>query len=163
MSTLAGFNGQSRMPDACQVPRSPSLASFSSLLCMCTVYVRVCVYMYVSMYLTLERKNPRKQLLFSFCTSLSSCHCISPPPFPSSTRRISRLSSSIRGHFRTRRHVRSSVFFFSLFFSSARRLVPPPDTFAVSSWFFRSRIRQYPYNMGHRTPRDLVAARHSLG
>lgn len=114
-------------------PRSPSLASFSSLyVCAVSECVFVCVCVCVCAHLTLERKNPRKQLLFSLRTHLSLRATASRHPSrPQCGGYLA--SSSIRGHFRTRRHVRSSASFFSLFPSSARRLVPPPD---MSARFF---------------------------
>lgn len=130
MSTLAGFNGQSRMPDACQV--SPfSFSRVILVLAVCVQFLCVCVYVCVSD--PQEEEAAETAPIFAphlflsvFLRATASCH-----PFPSSARRISRLSSSMRGHFRTRRHVRSSASFFSSSGFSSSSGPAYTDTFAV--------------------------------
>jgi len=153
VSIFAGFNGQPVCQTRAKFLRSFTLASFSSLLCFLSLSLSFSMCVCVSD--PREEEPAETAPIFAPHTSLSSCHCISPA-FLSSTRRISRLSSSIRGYFRTWRHVRLLLFFIFLVYATSG----PTSryTFGVFSWFFHSRIQQYPYNMGHQIPRDLVAS-----
>lgn len=127
-------------------PRSsPSRASFSSPVCTCRG--SVCV----------RASDPREEEPAETAPIFAHISLFAPPhlaTLPVSPQRGGYLtSSSIRGHFRTRRHVRSSAsFFFFIFLVWSHLLIR--RSFLIPF----SRIRQYPYNMGHRTPRHLVAA-----
>lgn len=70
------------MPDACQVSPFSSSRVILILVCICCMCLYVCFYVYVCVHLTLERKNPRKQLLFSLHTHLSLRATASRHPSP---------------------------------------------------------------------------------
>lgn len=121
------------MPDACQV----SPLSFSRviliLIYICTymlcarIYVGLCACVCISRPLR-ERTRGNSSYFRSAHISLFVCHRTHriSPPFPSSTRRISRLQQHPRplSNSAPCAYVRLLL---SLLSSSAQRLVPPPD------------------------------------